>query len=97
MWAAIRGCRDLAEGRSRAGQRRPSRRPASAEPAEPFFRLTGVRYLTMYVDDLDGIIERGVACGGRVQHGPVDVGPGVRVAVLQDPDGNAIEVVDGAS
>ncbi|MEU1446139.1 VOC family protein [Streptomyces mirabilis] len=28
--------------------------------------------------------------------GTVDVGPGVRVAVLQDPDGNAIEVVDGA-
>ncbi|MCT9108681.1 hypothetical protein N4G69_24165 [Streptomyces mirabilis] len=56
-----------------------------------------MRYLTMYVVDLDGIIERGVACGGRVQRGPVDVGSGVRVAVLQDPDGNAIEVVDGAS
>lgn len=74
----------------------PARRPASAEPSEPFFHLTGLRYLTMYVDDLDGIIERGVARGGRVRHGPMEVGPGVRVAVLQDPDGNAIEVVDGA-
>ncbi|MFE2519669.1 VOC family protein [Streptomyces mirabilis] len=71
--------------------------------ADARHRLRAERYLEaddkvarQYVDDLDGIIERGVARGGRVRHGPMDVGPGVRVAVLQDPDGNAIEVVDGA-
>ncbi|MFD8219794.1 VOC family protein [Streptomyces sp. NPDC059697] len=74
----------------------PSRRPASAEQAGPFFHLTGVRYLTMYVNDLDGIVERAVARGGRVPHGPMEVGPGVLIAALQDPDGNAMEVVDGA-
>ncbi len=44
----------------------PLRRPAVA-PHRPSssFSSTGVRCLTMYVDDLDGIIERGVARGGR--------------------------------
>ena len=35
-----------------------------------------------------------LARNGRVQHGPAELAPGVRIAVLQDPDGNAIEVVE---
>jgi predicted enzyme related to lactoylglutathione lyase len=73
----------------------PSRTPASAGPAE-LFAVTGLRYLTLYVTDLDGTIERAMASGGHVRHGPMDIGPGVRLAILTDPDGNAMEVLDGA-
>lgn len=74
----------------------PSNPPSSAEPVMPFFAITGLRYLTMFVDDLDAILERSAARAGRLQHGPLDLAPGVRLAILQDPDGNAIEVVEGA-
>lgn len=75
----------------------PRRAPAAAGPAGPFFAAAGLRYITLYADDLDGIVERATARGAVVQHGPAAVGPGVRIAVLQDPDGNAVEVVEGAS
>ncbi|MGF7236771.1 MAG: VOC family protein [Frankia sp.] len=75
----------------------PSRPPTSAEPAGSFIAVKGLRYLTMCVSDLDGVIERATAHGGVVQHGPADVGPGVRVAVLSDPDGNALELLESAS
>ena len=71
----------------------PKRPPKPGERAEPFYALGGLRYLTLYVDDLDGIVERAMTRGGRVVHGPTDLGPGTRIAVLEDPDGNPIEVV----
>ncbi|ONH26582.1 VOC family protein [Pseudofrankia asymbiotica] len=74
----------------------PSAPPSVTEPPESFLSATGLRYLTMYVTDLDGTLERVTARGGRLRHGPMDVGPGVRVAVVQDPDGNTVEVVGGA-
>jgi catechol 2,3-dioxygenase-like lactoylglutathione lyase family enzyme len=72
----------------------PSREPSPAKAAGPFFATTGLRYLTFYVSDLDAILERAAARGGTLQHGPTEIGPGVRIAVLVDPDGNAIEMVE---
>ena len=72
----------------------PNDPPAATDASGPFFAVTGIRYLTLWVDDLDGVIERATARNGRVQHGPAQLAPGVRIAVLQDPDGNAIEVVE---
>jgi predicted enzyme related to lactoylglutathione lyase len=74
----------------------PKRPPAAAEPVRTFFAVTGLRYLTLAVTDLDGVIDRAAPRGGNVQHGPVEVGGGVRIAVLADPDGNAVELVEGA-
>jgi predicted enzyme related to lactoylglutathione lyase len=72
----------------------PKRDPDPAPEAKAFFSFTGLRYLTFYVGGLDGILERAAARGGTVGHGPTDVGGGVRIAVLSDPDGNAIEMVE---
>jgi catechol 2,3-dioxygenase-like lactoylglutathione lyase family enzyme len=72
----------------------PNEKPAAAETPEPFFAAAGIRYLTLYVDDLDRVVARATARKGRIQHGPQDLAPGVRIAVLRDPDGNAIEVVE---
>jgi predicted enzyme related to lactoylglutathione lyase len=73
----------------------PSKAPAPAPPpVEPFFAVAGLRYLTIYDDELDAVLERALARGGRVQHGPMEVGPGARIVVLEDPSGNVIEVVE---
>lgn len=72
----------------------PAQPPAIAELVEPFLAATGLRYLTLYAGDLDGVIERAIARGGSRQHGPMEIRPGVRLVILRDPDGNTIEVVE---
>ena len=42
------------------------------------------------VDDIDAAIERLTAAGAKVHQEPRDVGGGMRVAVVHDPDGNPI-------
>ncbi len=70
----------------------PAEVPAPPVQASPFYKLSGLRYLTLWVDDLEAVVERAVAAGGRIERGPVELVPGVRIAVLEDPEGNAIEV-----
>jgi predicted enzyme related to lactoylglutathione lyase len=70
----------------------PAEAPEPSVPVSPFYALAGLRYLTLWVDDLEAVITRAVAEGGRVERGPVELVPGVRIAVLEDPEGNAIEV-----
>jgi predicted enzyme related to lactoylglutathione lyase len=70
----------------------PAETPEPPVAASPFYALAGLRYLTLWVDDLDAVLGRAVAEGGRVERGPVELVPGVRMAVLEDPEGNAIEV-----
>jgi predicted enzyme related to lactoylglutathione lyase len=70
----------------------PAEAPEPPVPVSPFYALAGLRYLTLWVDDLEQVINRAVAEGARVERGPVELVPGVRIAVLEDPEGNAIEV-----
>ena len=72
----------------------PGVAPAAATAAEPFFAMTGLRYLTIGTHDLDGVIARATATGGNIAHGPMELADGVRLVVLVDPDGNTIEVVE---
>ncbi len=72
----------------------PSEAPAPSQPVEPFFAMTGLRYVTIYDADLDAVVERAVARGGSVRHGPTELAPGVRIVVLSDPDRNVVEVVE---
>ncbi|MCX4091498.1 VOC family protein [Nocardia sp. alder85J] len=73
----------------------PARTPAPADRAAAFLDVTGLRYLTFHVDDLDGALDRAVTAGGAVLHGPLEIGGGRRVVVLRDPDGNTVEVTAG--
>jgi predicted enzyme related to lactoylglutathione lyase len=75
----------------------PRREPRPLERAEPFYCAAGLRYLTMYVDDMEAVLERAARKGGRVQHGPMELGPGVRIAIIEDADGNPFEVVHNAN
>jgi predicted enzyme related to lactoylglutathione lyase len=61
---------------------------------EPFLAVTGLRYLTVWTADLDGVLARCTARGGRLLHGPVAYEADSRLAVIADPDGNTIEVIE---
>lgn len=70
----------------------PNEPPADSN-GRGFLAVKGLRYLTMFVTDLNGVLVRCVARNGRVLSEPMDFEAGFRLAVIADPDGNAIEVV----
>jgi len=74
----------------------PANPPEAAKAAEPFLARTGLRYLTFFVDDLDAVLARATARRAKIQYGPAERGGGVRIAVIEDPDGNTMEVVQGS-
>ena len=63
----------------------------------PFLAAVGIRYLSMWVADLDRVLERATARGATLLFGPFAHEPGGRLAVIQDPDGNTIEVIEDTS
>lgn len=61
-----------------------------------FLSATGYRYMTLAVTDVAAICAEIGAYGGQVAFGPKEIRPGVTVAQIRDPDGNWIEVMQGA-
>ncbi|WP_195891510.1 VOC family protein [Luminiphilus syltensis] len=53
-------------------------------------------FLTLVIDDLDGIIKKLQEAGVKARSDPaiVDVRPGMRLAFIVDPDGYPIELVE---
>ena len=74
----------------------PAQPPADVPRTERFWDRAGIRYVTMWLDDLDTIVERWTAHGGTVALGPLTIRPGVRTALLVDPDGNTVEAMHDA-
>jgi catechol 2,3-dioxygenase-like lactoylglutathione lyase family enzyme len=54
---------------------------------------TGFRYLTVSVDNLDEIVADCGAAGRRIMVPVTETRPGVRVAMVEDPDGNCVELL----
>ena len=71
----------------------PAQTPAESPRTERFWDRAGMRYVTMWLDDLDTVVERWTAAGGTVALGPLTIRPGVRTALLVDPDGNTVEAM----
>jgi catechol 2,3-dioxygenase-like lactoylglutathione lyase family enzyme len=71
----------------------PIAAPEAPVPAQRFWDRAGMRYVTMWLDDLDATVDRWTAHGGTVALGPLTVRPGVRTALLTDPDGNTVEAM----
>lgn len=71
----------------------PSDRPESSGVTSRFWDRDGLRYVTMWLDDLNAVVERWTARGGTVSLGPITIRDGVRTALLLDPDGNTIEAM----
>jgi catechol 2,3-dioxygenase-like lactoylglutathione lyase family enzyme len=74
----------------------PSEPPKPAD-GEPFLAVSGFRYLSLWITDLDGVLRRATARGGTLVFGPAEHGPGSRLAVIQDPYGNTLEVIEAAT
>ena len=66
-------------------------------PAPQFWDRSGTQYFTLWVDDLDAVIERCERARGQLAFGPIELRPGVRTVLLHDPDGNTIEVMHDAN
>lgn len=74
----------------------PTDPPAEPGGAGDFLARSGFRYLTMRVGDLAAAVKAAEACGGRIRHGPMDLPGGSRVVIMEDPDGNTLEVAGPA-
>lgn len=70
------------------------KQPPKPADGEPFLAVKGLRYLTVWTADLDGVVARCTARGGRLLHGPFAYTSDSRLAVIADPDGNTIEVLE---
>ena len=71
----------------------PNETPKDAD-GQPFLAVKGLRYLSLHVTDLDRVIERSMARVGSVLLEPFELHPGVRLAVIADPDGDTMEVTE---
>src|ERR1700680_180837 len=66
--------------------------PTDESPPGPFQSATGMRWATMNVEDIGPYLQR---CGEACVQVPVtEIRPGLRMVILEDPDGNAIELVE---
>ena len=52
---------------------------------------TGYRYWTITISNLEEIVESCAKAGHNVAIAPREVRPGVRIAMVEDPDGNWVE------
>ena len=62
-------------------------------PLGPAGGASGLRYLTLQVDSVEAGVARCLAAGRSVPVPMFDFQPGVPVAIVEDPEGNWIELV----
>jgi predicted enzyme related to lactoylglutathione lyase len=65
----------------------------SNPPNGPAGGASGLRYFTLAVSDLDGLLARCTSAGHEIVVPAFEFAPGVRVAMVEDPDGNWVELV----
>ncbi len=57
---------------------------------------SGYRYWTISVSNLDALAATCVEAGAPVPIQPTEIRPGVRIAMVEDPDGNWVEFIENA-
>ncbi len=70
-------------------------RPAKAAPGG-IGAATGYRYWTISVSNLDQLVESCEAAGYTVAVAPREIRPGVRISMVEDPDGNWVELLESS-
>ncbi len=70
-------------------------RPAKAAPGG-IGAATGYRYWTISVSNLDQIVESCEGAGYNVAVAPREIRPGVRISMVEDPDGNWVELLESS-
>jgi len=68
--------------------------PAAANPPGGSAGGTGLRYWTMTVDDIDAAIAPCEAAGAPIPLPVTQLMPGIRIAMIEDPEGNVVEFLE---
>ena len=72
----------------------PATELAASAPPGGIQGAYGYRYWTISVSNLDEITDRCAAAGRKVVVKPREVRPGVRISMIEDPDGNWVELLE---
>ena len=70
--------------------------PEKADNAGGPRGASGIRYWTITVKDLGEMTEKCRAAGYKIAVEPRDVRPGVRISMVEDPDGNWVEFLENS-
>jgi catechol 2,3-dioxygenase-like lactoylglutathione lyase family enzyme len=73
----------------------PDRTPTSPPEAGMPWESAGVRYVTFHVTDVRALVAALVGDGVEAATEVLEPAPGVRYAIVKDPDGNGVELVEG--
>ena len=71
-----------------------AKEPAAIAPPGGVGGATGYRYWTISVDNLEEITAQCSEAGYKVPVALMDVRPGVRISMVEDPDGNWVEFLE---
>jgi catechol 2,3-dioxygenase-like lactoylglutathione lyase family enzyme len=66
----------------------------NVEPAAGLTLATGLRYFTLHIENLDEVVARCRNFGSGILSEPVAAAPGVRFAMVLDPDRVVIELAE---
>ena len=70
------------------------KQPAATSPPGGIGGATGYRYWTMSVSNLDEISKRCSDAGHKLVIPPTEIRPSIRIAMVEDPDGNLVEFLE---
>jgi predicted enzyme related to lactoylglutathione lyase len=70
--------------------------PKNVNPIGDFSTSNGIRYITINLNNLDEILESCASNNIKIINNGTEIRPGVMVAIIQDPDGNLIELMNSA-
>ena len=70
------------------------RTPEAANPPGGSRGGTGLRYWTMGTDDIEAAVAACEAAGAPIPLPPLELVPGVKIAMIEDPEGNVVELLE---
>jgi catechol 2,3-dioxygenase-like lactoylglutathione lyase family enzyme len=71
----------------------PEKPPAARAPGGGITGGIGLRYVTFMLTNLDETVEACRGFGAKIAVEPRTLRPGVRMAMVEDPDGNTVELL----
>lgn len=72
----------------------PDELPAASNPPGGLAGASGIRYWTISVPDLDALTGTCREAGYTIPVEPREIRPGVRISMIEDPDGNWVELLE---
>lgn len=83
-------------GKSLIKVSQPDPAPEAGAPGGGLVGATGYRYWTISVSNLDEVVEACRAGGYPIRVEPREIRPGISIAIVEDPEGNWVELLQGA-